>query len=499
MDRVSNVIKEIKKTMKLFNFKNKTIDIKYLKKENNFFSSPHNFFFINGAILKKSKILEIDDKFINSGIKFLIDHQNVNGSFDEWYANENSFCASAYTGYYLTNLLSEKVNVNFKKDILVCLKKLNRYLDNKSNFTNFNQELAKFGFQSKLQKKYDPKYLNLILKKTLEYENFEYGGIDLGYLSVNLMIISNLLTNKFDIKLFNIFKYQLEIYSKITNNFNNFPNYIFSRSSRIIMLSGFFYAHKRGLISNLEFENIYQNYIQSLKDYIKKKVKKYLSFFFSGDFVKIINVNEIKYKKHSFKKKINTIPRYKSFIINKDKSLDFYLANSNILALNSKKNTKYFFDTNLNYLNKKYIPKINERFNFYGKKIFIKNLFIEVKNFSFLKKNLNSITYVSKYIGLGDFIKSLGKKLLINHKTAKNMASYKKIRFDGKKIYVQETIIVKKKFIPRLISLSSDKEQFYFSPTSFINKKDLGVFFNYKIKVYNKMKYCIHKINYECS
>ena len=65
-----------------------------------------------------------------------------------------------------------------------------------------------------------------------------------------------------------------------------------------------------------------------------------------------MNVNEIKYKKHSFKKKINTIPRYKSFIINKDKSLDFYLANSNILALNSKKNTKYFFDTNLNYLNK---------------------------------------------------------------------------------------------------------------------------------------------------
>ena len=60
MNRVSNVIKEIKKTMKLFNFKKETIDTKYLKKANNFFSSPHNFFFINGAILKKLEILEID-------------------------------------------------------------------------------------------------------------------------------------------------------------------------------------------------------------------------------------------------------------------------------------------------------------------------------------------------------------------------------------------------------------------------------------------------------
>ncbi len=499
MNRVSNVIKEIKKTMKLFNFKKKTIDTKYLKKTNNFFSSPHNFFFINGAILKKLEILEIDQKFINSGIKFLIDHQNINGSFDEWYANENSFCASAYTGYYLSNLINEKINVNFKEDILTCLKKLNRYLDNKSNFTNLNQELAKFGFQSKFQKRYDPKYLNLILKKTLEYENFEYGGIDLGYLSVNLMILSDLLTNKFNNKLFNIFKYQLDIYSKITDNFKNFPNYIFSRSSRIVMLSGFLYAHKKGLISNLEFDNTYQNYIRSLKNYIKKKDKKYLSFFFSGDFVNIISVSQVKYERHNLKKKINIIPRYRSFIINKDKSLNFYLANSNILALNSKKNTKYFFDTNLNYLNKKYIPKINERFDFYGKKIFSKNLFIEVKNFKFLKKNLNSITYISKYIGLGNFIKSLGKKLLINHKTAKNMASYRKISFHGKKIYIQETIIVKKNFIPKLISLSLDKEQFYFSPTSFINKKDLGVFLNYKKKVYNKMKYSIHKISYECS
>ena len=79
------------------------------------------------------------------------------------------------------------------------------------------------------------------------------------------------------------------------------------------------------------------------------------------------------------------------------------------------------------------------------------------------------------------------------------MASYRKISFHGKKIYIQETIIVKKNFIPKLISLSLDKEQFYFSPTSFINKKDLGVFINYKKKVYNKMKYSIHKISYECS
>jgi len=207
MRKFHNIIKEIKKTIQLFNFKKKTIDIKFLKKKNNFFSSPHNFFYINCAILKQLNILKIDDKFTNAGIKFLIDNQNKNGSFDEWYANENSFCASAYTGYYLSNLINEKIKINFKKDIIICLEKLNKYLDNKSNFTNFNQELAKFAFQSKLQKKYNSKYLNLIFKKTLEYENFEYGGLDLGYLSVNLMILSDLLTNRFNNKIFNIFRH----------------------------------------------------------------------------------------------------------------------------------------------------------------------------------------------------------------------------------------------------------------------------------------------------
>jgi len=499
MRKFSNIIKEIKKTIQLFNFKKKTIDIKFLKKKNNFFSSPHNFFYINCAILKQLNILKIDDKFTNGGIKFLIDNQNKNGSFDEWYANENSFCASAYTGYYLSNLINKKIKINFKKDIIICLEKLNKYLNNKSNFTNLNQELAKFAFQSKLQKKYNSKYLNLIFKKTLEYENFEYGGLDLGYLSVNLMILSDLLTNRFNNKIFNIFRHQLNIYSTITDNFKNFPNYIFSRSSRIIMLSGFLYAYKKGLISNLNFKNIYKNYILSLKNYRNNKDKKYLSFFFSGDFANIIRVHEVKFEKNNFIKKTNNIPRYKSFIINKDRSISFYLDNSNIFALNFKKNTKYFFDTNLNYLNAKYIPKINKRFNFLGKTIFSKNLFVKVNNFNFLKKNLGLVTYLSKYIALGNFIKSLGKNLLIKHKTVKNIASYKKIRFDKRKLYVEETIIFKKRFIQKFTSLSQDKLQFYFSPTSFINKKELGVVLDYKIKFYVKRKYYIYKINYECS
>jgi len=109
------------------------------------------------------------------------------------------------------------------------------------------------------------------------------------------------------------------------------------------------------------------------------------------------------------------------------------------------------------------------------------------------------VTYLSKYITLGNFIKSLGKNLLIKHKTVKNMASYKKIRFDKRKLYVEETIIFKKRFIQKFTSLSQDKLQFYFSPTSFINKKELGVVLDYKIKFYVKRKYYIYKINYECS
>ena len=125
------------------------------------------------------------------------------------------------------------------------LKRLNNFLKSRSCKTNLNQELAKFAFQFYLLKKYNKKSLQLLLKRTLHPDTYEYDGIDLGYLSVNLMILSDLLTIKFNNTLYKIFSIQLQQYSHLTNKFSDFSNYIFSRSSRLLMISGFVFALKK--------------------------------------------------------------------------------------------------------------------------------------------------------------------------------------------------------------------------------------------------------------
>ena len=99
-----------------------------------------------------------------------------------------------------------------------------------------------------------------MLKRTLHPDTYEYDGIDLGYLSVNLMILSDLLTIKFNNTLYKIFSIQLQQYSHLTNKFSDFSNYIFSRSSRLLMISGFVFALKKKLISQNSFTNIIKNY-----------------------------------------------------------------------------------------------------------------------------------------------------------------------------------------------------------------------------------------------
>ena len=132
-----------------------------------------------------------------------------------------------------------------------------------------------------------------ILAKTLEYENYEYEGLDLGYLSVNLMIISDILLKRFDTFLYKIFKKQLNLYSQLSENFEKYPNYIFSRSSRLHLFSGFYYAYKKGLIKDYQIKKIYSQYVKVLNLFKKKKNLKYLSFFYLSDFVVISEINKI--------------------------------------------------------------------------------------------------------------------------------------------------------------------------------------------------------------
>lgn len=496
---MKNIDKIILDTYELFNFKNPTLDKLFFKKKKTFLSSPYNFFYINALLLTENINLKIPREQIIRGIDYLLFNQNKNGSFDEWYINEDSFCATSYAGYLLSKIKND--TQPFKNNINKALEKINLFLKKKNNFYNFNQELARFAFYSNFLKQNDKKYQKEILNKTLEFDNYEYDGIDLGYLSVNLMILSDILIDKFDKIIFKSFVNQLELYSKLSNNFQNFSNYIFSRSSRLILFSGFLYAYKMGLIRKSDIKKIYSVYVKTLNLFIKIKDKKYLSFFYSSDFAVISKVNKKIVKKktplHKVKKKF--IKNFISFNINK-KKIYIYLRNANLFSLNYRNINKYFFDYNINYFNSTLVPKLNQKIIYKKNFIFMKNSFVKIGNF---KKHLNyfeNFLNLNKFIKLGNIIKILGQYFFIKPRRVNNLACYKKIYVANGKIKVKEIIIsYLNKSVVKKNMLSTDNKQIYFSPTSFILNKEVGNKFNRKSKFLIKLKKKIFIHEYECS
>lgn len=129
---MKNIDKIILDTYELFNFKNPTLDKLFFKKKKTFLSSPYNFFYINALLLTENINLKIPREQIIRGIDYLLFNQNKNGSFDEWYINEDSFCATSYAGYLLSKIKND--TQPFKNNINKALEKINLFLKKKIIF-----------------------------------------------------------------------------------------------------------------------------------------------------------------------------------------------------------------------------------------------------------------------------------------------------------------------------------------------------------------------------
>tara|TARA_X000000950_G_scaffold284890_1_gene389116 strand:- start:1072 stop:1584 length:513 start_codon:yes stop_codon:yes gene_type:complete len=141
----------IHKKINILRIKNKNfkgcLDKDYLDKKKNFSSPPFQYFSVN--YLNLNKVLKKNDfKNVNEEVKFLINLQNDDGSYDEWYKNERSFCTSSYTPFLISNLLLNnlKINSNLKRDLLNSLDKSFAFLKKKINKNILNQNLAKLAF-----------------------------------------------------------------------------------------------------------------------------------------------------------------------------------------------------------------------------------------------------------------------------------------------------------------------------------------------------------------
>lgn len=132
--------------------------------------------------------------WINAGLKFWTQIQEPDGSFNEWYPKEHSFVATAFSTYAISEavlLLGEKIRE--KETILSSLQKAGDWILNKEEKRVQNQEsgaaVALYNLylltgEIKYKKSAKEKIESIVNSQTNEGWFYEYGGADIGYLSL---------------------------------------------------------------------------------------------------------------------------------------------------------------------------------------------------------------------------------------------------------------------------------------------------------------------------
>ena len=384
--KIKNNLNLIYKERKKINSKNKSLkgclDKNYINKKKNFSSPPFQYFSINYYNFSETLDSKTKKK-IQKEVKFLLSLQNDDGSYDEWYKNERSFCTTSYSSFLISNLLLEnnKLDPVFKKKLTLSLEKSFNFLRNKFNKNILNQNLAKLIFLINFAK---------ILKK----KNCK--------------------------KTEKIFLRLLKLSKSLTLNFNYFPSYIFSRSSRIFLIYGFYFAVRQNFINPSEFRNIYKFYNENFTLIYNSRNFRYLSFFYSTDKVKVLLDNSKKiFNKKYIDKKIKKIDDYLTFI-NNDIKIFIYKKNPNLIAFIIKGQIKIFLCNLLVFGNKKYLPVILKNIKILDKKILIKQKFIKINNLKNIAfRFITLISILSQIKILNKFIDYFAKYFLIIKKKRK--------------------------------------------------------------------------------
>ncbi len=143
---------------------------------------------------KNKKIAE----YITAALRFWVRIQNKDGSFNEWYPNEHSFVATAFTAYAVSEtmlILKDEIPPDIKSEIQEALNKagdwLNRHTDTMiANHTaGAIPALYNIYLLSRQERFLDAVKKNIeIMQGCQDTEGWfcEYGGADAGYLGVSI-------------------------------------------------------------------------------------------------------------------------------------------------------------------------------------------------------------------------------------------------------------------------------------------------------------------------
>jgi hypothetical protein len=157
-----------------------TLTLLYLIKHEN------NSYYRNGEILN----------YIRAAMRFWTKIQNGNGSFNEWYPNEHSFVVTSFSAYAVSEsliLLKDEIPEDETESLLKSLTKAGDWLINRNETRVMNQQTgAAIALYNLYMLTSDSQYLKasknkiLLLSQRQSKEGWfiEYGGPDIGYLSL---------------------------------------------------------------------------------------------------------------------------------------------------------------------------------------------------------------------------------------------------------------------------------------------------------------------------
>src|SRR3989344_3594458 len=201
--------------------------------------NPKNHYYKNKKILK----------LINASLNYWVNIQEENGSFNEWYPKENSFVATAFSSYAISETLLELNNlIENRERILKSLKKSASWLRNKDEFQVQNKESGAAIFlynlylltKDEIYKQSAQKKIDFILKnQTDEGWFFEYGGADIGYLSLTIDYLAKYYKKTKDKEVLEALKRSLDFISYFIHPNLTFGGIYGSRNTAYLIPHGF--------------------------------------------------------------------------------------------------------------------------------------------------------------------------------------------------------------------------------------------------------------------
>jgi hypothetical protein len=205
---------------------------------------PENIYFQDNKILS----------FILGGIDFWCKIQKKDGSFDEWYPNEHSFVATAFSTYSISeSLILLKDKIKDASRIVKHLKRAGEFLLSHEDFSASNQVagsiIALYNIYLLTSEERFKKGALIKLKKLEDIQKEEgwfpeYNGPDIGYLSLAIDYLSKYHQKTMDEKAKNMITKALDFLKYFSHPDLSFGGEYASRNTKYIIPSGIEYSAK---------------------------------------------------------------------------------------------------------------------------------------------------------------------------------------------------------------------------------------------------------------